>query len=206
MKNRLVTINGFGSDDDRAAAYKRLAAAIVEGTASCLTSDELEMLRYDTESAAKALVPSAWCLLNMWNLLSTASGNLIIREMAYRILANKTARCRVMAINYVLSNYPGEAPGLYQQYVNDQDPELLSALAWFIRPHDSTKATHLLIDAFILPITTMLWDTLELEIIGFGEEEHLRRLRDLQNNRSDGGLLKSLADNLETKLRSNKQL
>jgi hypothetical protein len=202
MENRLVPINALGPDDHRAEAYKRLAEAIVGGSAPSLTSDELEMLCHDVEAAAKAPLPSDRCLRTMWSLLSTSKGNHMVRATAYRTLADKGARCRFMAFNYVHSNYPGESPALYQQHLNDSDPELLYALSWFIRSHNSTMATHLLIDAITLPSSATLRDTLELEIIGFGEEEHLRRLRGLQEKQSDVNMIKSLADNLETKLRN----
>jgi hypothetical protein len=198
MQNRLVSINVCEPDDRRAAAYQRLTQAVKEGSAPSLTIDELQMLCRDVEAAAKDSLPTEWCLRCMWSLLSTSKANETVRAMAYRGLADNGARCRFMAFNYLSCNYPDEGRVLYEQHVNDQDPELLYSLAWFIRPHDGVKATHLLIDAIMLPTSVGLWDTLELEIIGLGEEEHLQRLREMQNEHWDA---KVIADNLEMKLR-----
>jgi hypothetical protein len=205
MDDRVTGISGIGSDDQRAGEYQRLSGAIVGGTAPPLTPAEVEGLIREVEAAALGSRPGDWCLQNMWQLLSTATKAPDVRELAHRTLLSPRSRARFMAFNYINENFPDEAADLYRRYEKDADPELLYALGWFILPHEPARAAHLWIDAFRGPGSIPLRDTLELEIAGFGAEEHLRRLRELQKENPAAGPIRALADNLEEALRRKRQ-
>lgn len=200
--NRLISSIEMSSDDERAEAFKELTDSILNGTASPLTTPEIDWLCHLVTDLAEQVSASEWYMGNVWSLLLTAKKSPQIRKLALQILANRRARCRFMAFNYIDAEFPGDARDAYVRYEKDTDPELLHVLGWFVRTANPSKAVHFWIDAISYPMSVTLRDTLELEIVGLGMEEHLQRLRELQARYPTSGLIKTISNNLEKKLKA----
>lgn len=187
-------INGRRIED-----CNKLLGGIKGGMASALNDAELQYLCRQIENAGADTPPHGALVLTWWQLAHTAPVSSRIHDLAKTTLANPKARWRGMAFKYLQNSYPDDAAALFVKLEKDQDPELLYALAVYIRDRDPIKSTHLCIDAFMLPLRIHdLPESLAMQITSTGTREHAARLRRLAKEcPSKRGILKSLAELIE---------
>jgi len=193
--NRIIAASGVIDPSKRAAAFEKLDWDIGNDPEASLSVSEIRslILFIATESNNDVQV-------SLWSLVLRVPANESLKELCIKWLADYGNACRGYAMHYLRVRCPEMIPAIFKKYQDDTDPGVRYGLAKHMQRLNTGKAMDMMIGALLKAKGEEL-EVLSDEIEIMGNDEDLRKLILLDQEKGGGTNAAAVVDRLRSKLK-----